>query len=149
MTTKTKAEKKTTTPTRKFIKQEIAASEARAKAAPKPEPKKKAAPKDDSTSELVKGDRDRLLKMAKDGGLKVEEKSAWFKLTGNDKKARIYVARKGPQVHFTFPVKNTEQVSEAEAKKRHIGSVRSILWLDRQKSDVLKDIFAEALKQVR
>jgi hypothetical protein len=99
--------------------------------------------------EMVQADRELFLKMAREAGLKVDEKSAWFKVGGADKKRRMYVARKGPQVHFTFPVKGTESISEAEAKKRHIGSIRGILHLDRQKTDVLKGIFAEAIKALK
>jgi hypothetical protein len=39
-----------------------------------------------------------------------------------------------------------EVLSDVEAKKRHLGSVRRILWLDRQSMDVVKDIAKQLAK---
>jgi hypothetical protein len=109
-------------------------------------PPKKTTPKVDAVAQ----DRERLLGMAREAGLRVEERTAWLKITGKDKKLRVYVARRGPQVHLTFPLKvaGVEAISEAEARKRHIGSVRSIVHLDRQKTEVLAVIFKAAVGEL-
>lgn len=70
---------------------------------------------------------------------------------GGEGKRRVYVARKDPQVHRTSPLKApwAEAISEAEAKKRHLGSVRTILYLDRQTADVLSTAFKSVVAELR
>jgi hypothetical protein len=56
----------------------------------------------------------------------------------------------GPQVHlsgFTVKGHHVEQLSEADAKRRRLGRVRGILFIDRNNAEALraavKDIIAE------
>ncbi len=40
-----------------------------------------------------------------------------------------------------------ESLTEAEAKAKHLGSVRGILWLDRQTAEVVRDVMRVVLKK--
>jgi len=97
-------------------------------------------------------DREQLLGMCRKAGLKVEAKTSWTKATGEKKGVAVYVAKRGPQVHLSgFSIKSphVEQVSEAEAKRRHIGKVRGIVYLDRQTSDVLGTVFKSIIIELK
>lgn len=59
---------------------------------------------------------------------------------------------RGVQVHLAcFTVKGhlVEQVSEAEAKKRHIGSVRGIVHLYRNDTAALREMFKDLVAEMR
>jgi hypothetical protein len=101
-------------------------------------------------SEAVARDREMVLDTLRKAGLKVEKKTAWTKVLGREKR-RAYVANRGPQVHLTFQMKGpgAEHLSEAEAKRRHLGSVRTILFLDRADSESLKEIARSIVAEMK
>jgi hypothetical protein len=103
-----------------------------------------------SKRDVVTVDRERFVKMLREAGLQAEERSAWLKVTGKEGR-RVYVQRKGPQVHMTFPLRvaGVQAISEAEAAKRHLGSVRSVVHLDRQGTESLTAIFRAAIAGLR
>jgi hypothetical protein len=101
--------------------------------------------------EVVEEDRKAVLKALRDAGLKVESKKAWHKAEGKERR-RVYVSVHGPQVHlsgFTVRGHNVEQVSEAEAKRRHLGSVRGILFLDRNRTKDIKAAMRDVVAELR
>ncbi|GAO01971.1 hypothetical protein [Anaeromyxobacter sp. PSR-1] len=99
----------------------------------------------------VERSREAVLRLIKEAGLKVEKKTSWHKVAGKERR-RLYVGVKSPQVHLSgFELKHegVEAISEAEAKRRHLGSVRGILWLDRQTDAIIKDAVRAALAGLR
>ena len=117
----------------------------------KAEPRKET-PNAESKSDVVAADRERVLGMLRSAGLRVEKKTSWTKATGGRKGTAVYVANKGPQVHLSgFTVKGhlVEQVSESEAKRRHIGKVRGIFHLDRNDSAAIAAAMRAAIAEVK
>ncbi|ACL64662.1 hypothetical protein A2cp1_1318 [Anaeromyxobacter dehalogenans 2CP-1] len=101
--------------------------------------------------EQVERSRETVLRLIKDAGLKVERKTSWHKVAGKEKR-RLYVGVKSPQVHLSgFELKHggVEPISEADAKRRHLGSVRGILWLDRQTDAIIRDVVRAAVAELR
>lgn len=87
---------------------------------------------------VVKGSHllPQLLEQAKAAGLNMEDMSGFTKLTGADKKRRVLVAKKGGRVDlsgFTVEAAAIKQISETEAREKHLGKVRG--QLDFNKSD--------------
>jgi hypothetical protein len=104
------------------------------KPAAKPEPKKAEPKKAAKRTDTSQAGRELVVKALEAAGFKGVEKSGWIRFQVRD--GKISVASKGPQVHFrNLEVEHSgvERLSEDEAKKRHLGSVRTILWLDRQR----------------
>jgi hypothetical protein len=98
-------------------------------------------------------DRQMVLDGLRAAGLTVETKTTWHKVTGADKKRRVYVQVKGPQVHLSgFTVTGdyvVEQLTEEKAKERHLGGVRGIVWLDRNNSAALRTALKDTVAAMR
>jgi hypothetical protein len=82
--------------------------------------------------------------------LVVEEKTGFFKITGPVKGRALYIARKGGRVDlngFTVTHDAISQISDEEAKDRHLGKVKA--QVDFEKGDVyVLDAFDTILEQL-
>jgi hypothetical protein len=101
---------------------------------------------------IVKGSHltDGLLAKARESGLDLVEKSGFIKITGKSKGRAVYVAKKGGRADFSgFSLAGTAvlQVSEDEAKARHLGKVRGQLNFECSDEQVL-EAYNEALVQL-
>ncbi len=88
--------------------------------------------KAERTVKLVKGAtlNPAFLEKANASGAKVEEKSGFFKIAAGVKGKNLYLARKGGRVDLSgFTVTNDAvlQISEEEARAKHLGKVRGQL----------------------
>lgn len=89
------------------------------------------------TSEGVDGP---LVTKPRDAGLEVDEKSGFLKITGATKGRAIYVAKKGGRVDlsgFTVQASAVKQITEEEARDKHLGKVRGQLDFTQADADVL------------
>lgn len=108
---------------------------------PKPQPKRK------EREDVSASTRAAVLKALEAAGFKGAERGGWIRF--NVRAGKVSVAAKGPQVHFRgfeFQHPGVEQITDNEAKKRHLGSVRQVLWLDRQTEKVVADVIRTAIK---
>ena len=88
-----------------------------------------------------------MLARVKSAGLTAEEKSGFFKVEGIAKGKRVYIAKKGGRVDlsgFTLASSSVKQITDAEAKEKHLGKVRGQLDFDQKDEDIL-GAFDEAL----
>lgn len=88
---------------------------------------------------------------AKSAGLTVEEQSGYLKITGSAKGRGVYVARKGGRVNlggFTVQAPAVKQISEDEARAKHLGKVRGQLDLD-QPDDAILSAYELALAELK
>lgn len=72
--------------------------------------------------------------------LKIEDKSGFLKITGSTKGRKVYVAKKGGRVDASgFTIENAaiKQISEQEAKDKHLGKVRGQIDFDQDDASVL------------
>lgn len=91
-----------------------------------------------------------LKETAEKAGLKIEEKSGFLKISGVAKGRNVYVARKGGRVDlsgFTIEASAVKQISEQEARDKHLGKVRGMLDFDQDDKTVLK-AFSAALEKL-
>lgn len=73
-------------------------------------------------------------------GLSQKEQTGFVKITGAQKKRAVYVARKGGRVDLSgFAVEHDSilQISEEEAKAKHIGNVRGQIDFDREDDEIM------------
>lgn len=80
-------------------------------------------------------------------GFEQEEKSGFIKVTAPGRTAKLYVAKKGGRVDLSFGLERVgiKQITEEEAKQRHLGKVRGQLDFDASDETVV-EAFREALK---
>jgi hypothetical protein len=93
----------------------------------------------------------RMMEMVAERKMVVEEKSGYHKVTGNAKKKTVYIAVKGGRVDlsgFSIDHAGITQISEEEAKGRHLGKVRGQIDFDRDDSVVL-DALEKALVELQ
>ena len=73
-------------------------------------------------------------------GLVVKDNSGFHKITGSAKGRSIYIAKKGGRVDlsgFTLDSEAVKQISEEEAKDKHLGKVRGQLNFDSDDETIL------------
>ena len=87
-----------------------------------------------------------FLKMAEERGMEIEEKSGFLKVFAAGRSAKLYVAKKGGRVDlsFSFDAPGVKNLTEEEAKARHLGKVRGQLDFE-QGDETLTEAFAGAL----
>lgn len=81
-----------------------------------------------------------MIDAAKDMKLIVEDKSGWYVISGNKKGVACILSQKGGKAHlrgFSIEEAGVKQVTEEEAKARHIGKVRGEIDFDREDAVVL------------
>lgn len=81
-----------------------------------------------------------LTEAAKTAGLTLEDKSGFLKVTGTAKGRTVYIAKKGGRVDlsgFTVEAAAVKQISETEAREKHLGKVRGQLDFDKTDEEVL------------
>lgn len=89
-----------------------------------------------------------LREAAEKASLKIEEKSGFLKITGAAKGRTVYVARKGGRVDlsgFTVDQPAVRQVSEDEAKEKHLGKVRGQLDFQNATDEAIMKAYGAAL----
>jgi hypothetical protein len=82
----------------------------------------------------------KIIGMLEGKGLTVEEKSGFTKVTGVAKGRAVYVAKKGGRVDlsgFTVEGPGVVQISEEDARAKHLGKVRGQLDFDQGDDAVL------------
>lgn len=92
-----------------------------------------------------------LTEKAAAAGLTMTDKSGFIKVTGSAKKRAVYVARKGGRVDlsgFTVEAAAVKQISEAEAREKHLGGVRAQLDFGKDDAEVLA-AYDAALQQLQ
>jgi hypothetical protein len=100
---------------------------------------------------VVKGSHllNTLQERAAAAGLKIEEKSGFLKITLEGNKGRaIYVAKKGGRCDFsgfTVDAPAVTQITEEDARQKHLGKVRGQLDFT-QVDDVVLAAYGQALK---
>lgn len=116
--------------------------------------KKAEAQKKERQERVVKGSH--LLEQLKNKAaeptlnLKTEEMSGFVKVTGSTKGKRILIAKKGGRVDlsgFTIEADAVKQISEQEARDKHLGKVRAQLDFGRSDDEVLA-AFGQALSEL-
>jgi len=91
-----------------------------------------------------------LRERAEKAGLAIEEKSSFLKITGPTKGKAVYVARKGGRVDlsgFTVDSDGINQISEEDARTKHLGKVRGQVNFDAT-DDVVLAAYEAALTAV-
>lgn len=81
-----------------------------------------------------------LKETAEKAGLEIVEKSGFFQILGASKGRRVYLAKKGGRVDLSgFSVEDEAitQISETEARDKHLGKVRGMLNFDCSDEQVL------------
>ena len=92
----------------------------------------------------------KFIELAQAQGLTVDEMSGFVKLTGSDKSKRVLIAKKGGRVDlsgFTVELGAVRQISETEAREKHLGKVRGQLDFEKTDEEVLS-AFTAALEVV-
>ena len=114
---------------------------------------KAVAQKNKRHEQIVKGAHllEKLRSKAVEDGLTVEDKSGFIKITGTAKSRAVYLAKKGGRVDLSgFSIDNVaiNNISEEEAKNKHIGRVRGQINFDKTDEEVLAayDIALSQLK---
>ena len=99
----------------------------------------------------VKGShlQETLLSRARDASLalSIEEKTGFLKVSGATPGRKVYISKKGGQVDLSgFTVESTavNQITEEEARTRHLGKVRGRIDFSKPDEDVLS-AFSAAL----
>lgn len=90
----------------------------------------------------VKGSHllDRLRGRAEQMGLRIEDKTSFLKIHGPQKGRNVYVAKKGGRVDlsgFTVDHPAIRQISEEQARQKHLGKVRGQVDFDKDDDSVL------------
>jgi len=91
-----------------------------------------------------------LKDLATAAGLNVEEKSGFLKVSAGVKGKNVYLAKKGGRVDlsgFSVEAAAIRQISEQEAREKHLGKVRGQLDFNQSDEQVL-EAFTAALKEV-
>lgn len=92
-----------------------------------------------------------MTELARKGGFTVQEKSGFLKVTGTCKGRSVYLARKGGRVDFSgFTVSNgpVKQITEQEAKEKHLGKVRAQIDFETASDDAALGIYNTALAEL-
>lgn len=102
---------------------------------------------------VVKGSHllPKLLEQATSAGLSTVEMSGFTKITGANKKLRVLVAKKGGRVDlsgFTVEAAAIRQITEQEARQKHLGKVRGQIDFDKSDDEVLA-AFSAALTELQ
>jgi hypothetical protein len=90
---------------------------------------------------------EQIVTMVKASGLEIVENTGFLKVVGNGNKNKLLVAIKGGRVDLSgFTLENAAviQVSEADAKAKHLGKVRGFVNFDASDEQVL-EVIREAL----
>jgi hypothetical protein len=88
-----------------------------------------------------------LTEQAKAAGLTIEDKSGFLKVNGGVKGKNVYIAKKGGRVDlsgFTVEAAAVKQISEQDAREKHLGKVRGQLDFNKSDDEVLS-AFSSAL----
>ena len=116
--------------------------------------KKAEAQKKEKQERTVKGSHllGKLEALAADAGLalKRDETNGFLKLTGAAKGKRVLIGKKGGRVDlsgFTIEADAVRQVSEKEARDKHLGKVRAQIDFNKSDDDVLA-VFGQALAEL-
>lgn len=91
-----------------------------------------------------------LQEKATTAGLKIEDKSGFLKITGAGKGRTVYVAKKGGRVDlsgFTVSSPAVKQITEEEARDKHLGKVRGQLDFN-QSDDAVLAAYDSALTEL-
>lgn len=91
-----------------------------------------------------------LLTKAREGGYTVEDMSGFYKVVGSTKSRRVLIAKKGGRVDlsgFDLAAPGVTQISEVEARAKHLGKVRGQLNFNKTDGEVLS-AYAQALVQL-
>jgi hypothetical protein len=109
--------------------------------------------KTERTARVVKGSHlnSTMKTLVSEQQLEVKEMSGFLKVNGGVKKKNLYIAKKGGCVDFSgFTVESdaVTQISEAEAKAKHLGKVRGRLNFEKSDKEVL-EAFSAALKSLK
>lgn len=91
----------------------------------------------------------KLLEAAKAAGCVTDEKSGFIKITGVAKSRAVYLARKGGRCDVSgFELAGQAgviQISEEQAKAKHLGKVRGMIDFENAADDVVEAAFSAAL----
>lgn len=90
---------------------------------------------------------EQIVSMVRSSGLEVVENTGFLKVVGNGNKNKLLVAVKGGRVDlsgFTIESPAVVQVSEADAKAKHLGKVRGFVNFDSSDEQVL-EVIREAI----
>lgn len=82
-----------------------------------------------------------LVKLAKETGLNYIEKSGFAQVHGKRKGLKVYLALKGGRVDFSGFAPTADavtQISEEEAKTKHLGKVRGTIDFDKTDEQILE-----------
>lgn len=93
----------------------------------------------------------KLMQLATEAGLQVEEMSGFTKLTGPDKSKRVLLAKKGGRVDlsgFSLELSAVKQISETEAREKHMGKVRGQLDFEKTDDEVV-EAYSAALTELK
>jgi len=88
---------------------------------------------------------------AEAAGLTIEDKSGFLKMSGGVKGKNVYVAKKGGRVDlsgFTVEAAAVKQITETEAREKHLGKVRGQLDFN-QSDDQVLEAFGSALAALK
>lgn len=102
---------------------------------------------------VVKGSHllPKLLEQATAASLNLEDMSGFTKITGANKKLRVLVAKKGGRVDlsgFTVEADAVRQITEQEAREKHLGKVRGQIDFNKSDDEVLA-AFSAALTELK
>ena len=81
-----------------------------------------------------------LTEKAKAAGLTLEEKNGFLKVNGGVRGKNVYIAKKGGRVDlsgFTVDASAVKQITEQEAREKHLGKVRGQLDFDKSDEEIL------------
>jgi len=102
---------------------------------------------------VVKGSHllDKMREAAVQAGCSVEEQTAALKVSGGVKKKFVYIGKKGGVVSlsgFKLELEAVKQITEAEARQRHLGLVRGQIDFDKTDDEVMA-AFTAALGEIK
>jgi hypothetical protein len=93
---------------------------------------------------------DQIRALIKESGLEVVENTGFHKVVGRGNKLKLLVAVKGGRVDlsgFTIDSPAVTQVSEDEAKAKHLGKVRGFVNFEATDNEVM-DVIRESLRML-
>lgn len=102
---------------------------------------------------VVKGSHllPKMKELALAGGLETQENSGFLKVNGGVKGKNMLIAKKGGRVDlsgFTVPADAVKQLSEQEAREKHLGKVRGQIDFNKSDDEVLA-AFSAALTELK
>lgn len=103
---------------------------------------KAVAQKAQSRERTVKGSHllPAITEQVKAAGLQIEELTGYLKVSAGVKGKNLYIAKKGGKIDLSgFTMENSaiKQISEQEAREKHLGKVRGTIDFDKSDDEVL------------